>query len=73
VKEVLSQLATVFRYVIVDAPAPAVMRQTAELAPAADAVLLVLKRSRSSRRDAREAVKLIRNRGAEVLGCVMVD
>ena len=69
----LAQLTGVFRYVVVDGPAPTTMRQTAELAPAADAVLLVIKRGKSTRREAQEAVKLIRNRGAEILGCVMVD
>ncbi len=70
---VLSQMMSVFRYVVIDGPAPTGTRASAELAPVADAVLLVLKRSRSSKRETREAVKLIRNRGGEILGCVLVD
>ena len=69
----LGSIAGVFRYVVIDGAAPTQMRQTAELAPIADAVLLVVRRSKSLKRDAQETAKLIRNRGAEILGCVMVD
>ena len=69
----LGSIAGVFRYVVVDGAAPTQMRQTAELAPIADAVLLVVRRSKSLKRDAQEAAKLIRNRDAKILGCVMVD
>ena len=72
-RAMLSQLTRTFRYVVIDGPAPRVCLESAELAPVADAVLLVLRRKISGKRDVDETVRLIRNRGAEVLGCVLVD
>ena len=72
-RTMLSQLIRTFRYVVIDGPAPRVCLESAELAPVADAVLLVLRRKKSGKRDVDETVRLIRNRGAEVLGCVLVD
>lgn len=70
---VMEELARRFRYVVVDGPGPLRLLEGAELGSAADAVLLVLRRKQTDKRQAAEAVRLIRNRGAEVLGCVLVD
>ena len=72
-RAMLSQLIHTFRYIVIDGPAPRVCLESAELAPVADAVLLVLRRKISGKRDVDETIRLIRNRGAEVLGCVLVD
>ena len=69
----LPRLKQAFGYVVIDSPSVTSVVEAAELAPLADAVVLVVRRGSSSKRDASEAVRLIRNRGADVLGCVMVD
>ena len=69
----LPRLKQAFGYVVIDSPSVTSVVEAAELAPVADAVVLVVRRRSCSKRDAREALRLIRNRGADVLGCVMVD
>ena len=72
-RAMLKLLLQTFRYVVIDGAAVGTSLGVSTFAPAVDGVLLALPRHSSRKRDAQEAVNVVRNRGGELLGSVLVD
>jgi len=67
----LAELRQYFEYVLIDAPALSLGRDSIVLGRAAEGVILVLKANSSRREAARKAVQDLQNAGVRILGAVL--